>query len=134
MVHPATGYMIARTLLAAPQMAEAYLEARLRSGDERARALWEVIWPEERARSHELYRFGLEALLTMDVDETQSFFSAFFNLPDGLWRTYQSGAAAPADVAATMWAVFRAVGPGLKVKLARAGFGPHAAKLSRLIR
>ncbi len=123
MVHPATGYMMARTLRTAPILADAYLAVRGQPAAVRSRALWDVIWPAEAVRAHELYRFGLEALLTMDVPQTHAFFSAFFGLPDELWQPYQSGTATPAQIAAAMWAVFRAVGPGLKLKLTRAGLG-----------
>lgn len=133
MVHPATGYMIARTLRTAPQLAAAYVDVCHQPAPERARSLWEVVWPSDQMRTHELYRFGLEAVLRMTVEETHAFFAAFFNLPDELWRPYQSGTATPREVAAAMWRVFGAVDGSLKRKLIATGFGPHALKLLRTV-
>lgn len=134
MVHPATGYMVARMLQTAPAVADAYIATRDQPADARARALWETIWPDWRVRTHELYRFGLEALLTMSVEQTHGFFAAFFELPEELWRPYQSGTASPREVAAVMWEVFGRVDTGTRARLAAVGFGRHAAKLWRLVR
>ena len=134
MVHPATGYMIARTLRAAPALADAYVAVRGQPAATRSAALWNVIWPDQHVRAHELYRFGLEAILKMDVPQTHAFFSAFFSLPDELWRPYQSGTAAPRTIAAAMWALFRAAPPDLKLTLASMGLSPHAGRLVRLLK
>lgn len=133
MVHPATGYMAARVLRAAPALAEAYAATRGRPPEQRHRDLWQTVWPEPLVRTHELYRFGLEALLTFDAAQTHEFFAAFFALPDELWQPYQSGTATPREVATAMWEVFWKVSAPMKLKLAAAGLGPHAPKLRRLL-
>ena len=83
MVHPATGYSVARSLRAAPELAAALAEA-LDTGtpEEASRVGWEALWPREARRRHALHRYGMEALLEMDGEETRGVFDAFFRLPD----------------------------------------------------
>lgn len=133
MVHPATGYMMTRVLRVMPELASAYVALRHLDVDRRARGLWDVVWPNQRVRTHELFQFGLEALLTMNVEETHAFFAAFFSLPDELWRPYQAGTATPGEVASAMWEVFKRVDTPLKRKLVATGLGPHLRKLGRLL-
>ncbi|KAK9671158.1 hypothetical protein RND81_12G010300 [Saponaria officinalis] len=62
MVHPSTGYMVARTLAAAPIVANAivrYLGSeKSRSGIELSTGVWKDLWPIERRRQREFFCFG----------------------------------------------------------------------------
>lgn len=107
MVHPSTGYMIARVLGAAPTVADAVIDqlASLGGKDkanwsldhsedlgiERATdEIWLSIWPNQRIRQREFFNFGMEVLLKLDLEETREFFAAFFALSDYHWHGFLS--------------------------------------------
>lgn len=100
MIHPATGYSIARSLTEAPHYA-ATIAAALQGGDQnisklssewtsRAAALqaWDCLWSRERRRQRSFMLFGLELILRLDLQGTRSFFRTFFLLPEWLWRGF----------------------------------------------
>jgi len=92
MVHPASGYMINRAILQAPEVAAA-LAAGLRGPgggrQQAAEAAWEAVWPKHRLIERDLYCFGMEVLLDLDVGLLQSFFRAFFADPkETMWRKF----------------------------------------------
>jgi lycopene beta-cyclase len=70
MTHPATGYLLARTLAAAP----AFVDALLDAGPDRAMA-------SVRSASRRLHLLGLDVLTLCDGDELMAFFDAFFAQP-----------------------------------------------------
>ncbi|HLS75642.1 MAG TPA: lycopene cyclase family protein [Nocardia sp.] len=105
-LHPATGYSVAASLGAADEFAEG---APARLG--RARA------------AHALRVAGLRALLALPPAELPVFFDAFFSLPSTLQRAYLSGRTDPVGVAAAMRALFTAVPPGLRTRIAAATCG-----------
>lgn len=91
MIHPATGYSVARSLREAPTVADAIV-AGLAEGPDVARTkAWAAIWPAERQRAWALYRFGMEALLRMDLAATRDFFSAFFAHDVDTWTGWLAG-------------------------------------------
>lgn len=101
MVHPSTGYMVARTLAAAPALAKAIVE-RLGGGDERgtaaplppadelAKDVWAEIWPRERMDQRDFFCFGMDVLLKLDLHGTRRFFDAFFDLSPRHWQGFLS--------------------------------------------
>ncbi|XP_042478950.1 lycopene beta cyclase, chloroplastic/chromoplastic-like [Macadamia integrifolia] len=94
MVHPSTGYMLARTLEAAPVVADSivqYLSSERRlSGDELSKEIWKDLWPIERRGQREIFCFGMEVLLKLDLQGTRRLFDAFFNLEPHYWHGYLS--------------------------------------------
>lgn len=111
MVHPSTGYMIARVLGAAPTVADAIVEqlssksdramdaAKGENGsaprteeeaDAMAAAVWAAMWPRQRVRQRAFFDFGMEVLLKLDLEETREFFAAFFSLSDFHWHGFLS--------------------------------------------
>ncbi|KAL9232622.1 hypothetical protein vseg_007711 [Gypsophila vaccaria] len=95
MVHPSTGYMVARTLAAAPIVANAivrYLgsENRRSSGIELSTGVWKDLWPIERRRQREFFCFGMDILLKLDLPGTRKFFDAFFDLEPRYWHGFLS--------------------------------------------
>ncbi|KAL7097786.1 hypothetical protein ACP275_10G164500 [Erythranthe tilingii] len=94
MVHPSTGYMVARTLAAAPIVARAIVEYlgsdRGVLGNELSARVWKDLWPIERRRQREFFCFGMDILLKLDLDSTRSFFDAFFNLEPRYWHGFLS--------------------------------------------
>ncbi|KAG6433110.1 hypothetical protein SASPL_104717 [Salvia splendens] len=51
---------------------------------------WDGLWPLERRCQRELYNFGMETLLKLDLNGTRSFFDAFFELDPHLWHGFLS--------------------------------------------
>ncbi|KAG7958818.1 hypothetical protein I3843_10G037500 [Carya illinoinensis] len=84
MVHPSTGYMVARTLAAAPIVANSIVQYlgsdRGLSGNELSSEVWKDLWPIERRRQREFFCFGMDILLKLDLPGTRRFFYAFFDL------------------------------------------------------
>lgn len=132
MVHPATGYLLARTLAAAPALAEALacsLGAPHASPRRAARAAWRALWPAERRRRHALFCFGMEVLLRLDAAETRAFFAAFFRLPPPDWQGFLSDTLPAARLACLMARVFRDA-PALRRALAAPLWGPAGPQLA----
>ncbi|KAJ4977887.1 hypothetical protein NE237_008667 [Protea cynaroides] len=73
MVHPSTGYMMARTLAAAPVVVNSIVQylgsERGLSGDELSAKIWKDLWPIERRRQREFFCFGMDVLLKLDLQE-----------------------------------------------------------------
>ncbi|KAL0744021.1 hypothetical protein Bca4012_085534 [Brassica carinata] len=97
MVHPSTGYMVARTLAAAPIVANAivrYLgsgsDNNSLRGDQLSAEVWRDLWPIERRRQREFFCFGMDILLKLDLDATRRFFDAFFDLEPRYWHGFLS--------------------------------------------
>ncbi|EPS69984.1 lycopene beta-cyclase, partial [Genlisea aurea] len=95
MVHPSTGYMVARTLAAAPIVANAIVDFHGSNnkhigGDEFSARVWKDLWPIERRRQREFFCFGMDILLKLDLLATRRFFNAFFDLEPHLWHGFLS--------------------------------------------
>src|SRR5699024_7540249 len=111
-MHPATGYSVAASLSAADGVVGA-----LARGRDPSRALWP--WSARTVRR--LREIGLTALSLLEPAAMAGFFDAFFALPAARQRAYLSGRTDVAGTAAAMWSLFRAVDPGTRRALARAG-------------
>ena len=120
MVHPATGYSVARSLSMAPRLAEAVAGAlgAGRTPEQAAAAAWEALWPADARRRYALYRYGMEMLLAMDADETRAFFDAFFALPPRDWSGYLSDRLGAGELMALMGRFFAAAPPAIRTRLA----------------
>lgn len=96
MVHPSTGYMVARTLAVAPIVAKSiveYLGSERGGGDSRnglSSEVWKDLWPIERRRQREFFCFGMDILLKLDLEGTRRFFDAFFDLEPRYWHGFLS--------------------------------------------
>lgn len=94
MVHPSTGYMVARTLAAAPIVANSIVQylgsGRSLSGNELAAEVWKDLWPIQRRRQREFFCFGMDILLKLDLQATRRFFDAFFDLEPHYWHGFLS--------------------------------------------
>ncbi|MEL6187861.1 MAG: lycopene cyclase family protein, partial [Myxococcota bacterium] len=135
MVHPATGYLLARVLRTAPRLSRALRSAFDEGLDPWARSerAWEAVWPKTERGAHDLARFGMEVLLDLDTEGTAEFFRTFFSTPPERWESYLAGGARAGDVRAAMLSVFGKAGWGLRFRLARAGFGPNGNLLRRAL-
>ncbi|XP_059668343.1 lycopene beta cyclase, chloroplastic/chromoplastic [Cornus florida] len=94
MVHPSTGYMVARTLAAAPIVANAIVRYLGSDGsflgNELSAEVWKDLWPIERRRQREFFCFGMDILLKLDLQGTIRFFDAFFDLEPHYWHGFLS--------------------------------------------
>ncbi|TXG70151.1 hypothetical protein EZV62_005086 [Acer yangbiense] len=95
MVHPSTGYMVARTLAAAPIVANSIVrclgsDRRSLSEDDLSAEVWKDLWPIERRRQREFFCFGMDILLKLDLQGTRRFFNAFFDLEPHYWHGFLS--------------------------------------------
>lgn len=94
MVHPSTGYMVARTLAAAPIVANSIIQcldsARMIRGADLSAYVWNDIWPLERRKQREFFCFGMDVLLQLDLQGTRGFFNAFFDLEPYQWHGFLS--------------------------------------------
>lgn len=118
LVHPATGYMVARTLSLAESLAgeiatalrtpaavasrwerEANAAAAaaadappqpLTPADAVAAAAWAHLWSESRIRERDFLLFGADLLAGLDLGAMKEFFAAFFRLPQPLWAGFLS--------------------------------------------
>jgi lycopene beta-cyclase len=104
LVHPATGYMIARALHLADKCAgiiagELAMVAAGGGGaaggaaggaDAIAHRVWDRLWNVGRRRQRDFFNFGGEYLRSIDLDTTRDFFAAFFDLPKAQWAGFLS--------------------------------------------
>jgi len=123
MVHPATGFLLARVLRSAPDVAGSVAHALGAEGAaprRAARSAWQALWPAELRRRHALFRFGMEVLIRLDPARTRQFFATFFELPDADWRGYLSDDLPVSELGAAMGRLFLRLTPPLRGELVRA--------------
>lgn len=136
LVHPATGYQMARMLRTAPKLADAIAGALGEDGasaELAARRAWQTIWPDEKVRARKLWLFGLECMLRLEPAQLREFFGAFFSLPDEQWRGYMSGTIGPGEVAGVMWSLFRMAPMSLRMALGKTAMGREGWEMMRTL-
>ncbi|CAN4099008.1 unnamed protein product [Withania somnifera] len=93
-VHPSTGYMVARSMALAPVLAEAIVEGlgstRMIRGSQLYHRVWNGLWPLDRRCVRECCCFGMETLLKLDLKGTRRLFDAFFDLDPKYWHGFLS--------------------------------------------
>lgn len=94
MVHPSTGYMVARTLATAPVVANAIIK-RLDKKEiiglkDLSVGVWDDLWPMDKRRQREFFCFGMDVLLSFDLTSTRRFFDTFFDLEPYHWHGFLS--------------------------------------------
>lgn len=131
MVHPASGYQLARVLSWRHEVAQVIARGLRRSDhpSKIARAYWETLWSQDRQRQHALYLFGLEALLKMSPKALTSFFETFFMQPQ--WGDYLSGRLSSAQLSAMMLQIFGSSDAKMRLLLIRPALSVHAQELIR---
>ncbi|KAL4551185.1 hypothetical protein Ndes2526B_g05490 [Nannochloris sp. 'desiccata'] len=119
LVHPATGYSIARSLREAPAMAAA-LAAALEeqpSSKSAAKFVWDALWTQEKRRQASFHVFGMELLCKLDLNNTADFFTTFFALPNMFWRGFLASKLSSTDLLGFAAATFVLAPVGIKAKL-----------------
>ena len=130
-IHPATGYSLATSLRLADPAAHAIagaLDGSARAIDPTA-ALHAACWPEDRVRAWALHRFGMEALVRMDLSSVRAFFDAFFHHPPAVWSGWLAGTLPPAGIATAMLSHFGRVGWRVRGQLVGTSLGPDGLRL-----
>ncbi|XP_065866101.1 capsanthin/capsorubin synthase, chromoplastic-like [Euphorbia lathyris] len=93
-VHPSTGYMVARMMAVAPIVAEAIAEClgstRMIRGSHLHHRVWNSLWSMDKKVTRKFYTFGMETLLKLDLNGTRNFFDAFFDLEPYYWQGFLS--------------------------------------------
>lgn len=97
--HPATGYSLAASLVAAARLAAA-IAADADPVD--------AVWSPAVRRARDLHAGGLDVLVRLDGDGLIDFFEAFYSIAPDLWADYLRVDAPEVRTAAAMRAVFRA--------------------------
>ncbi|MEO0601175.1 MAG: lycopene cyclase family protein [Myxococcota bacterium] len=125
MVHPATGYLLARTLRAAPVVAEVLADGLAAGTPPRTvvRDAWAALWPADLLDTARLLQFGARTLLAMDREQIGEFYEAFFSIDEAGWRTYLAGDRPAGELARVMLEVFGASPMNTKLRLASQGLG-----------
>jgi lycopene beta-cyclase len=134
MVHPATGYMLVRALLQAPDLAASTAEALGAADADPVRcaaAAWESVWPRELRRRRALFCFGMEVLLRFDPVRTRAFFDEFFHLPPEDWQGFLSDRLPTPALRAAMARLFLRVPPPVRSVLRNTAIGRPGAHLAR---
>lgn len=126
LVHPATGYSIARTLKEAGPMADAIagIMARDVSVGEASAAVWEALWPIEKRRQASFHVFGMELLCILDVRSIHEFFETFFALPDHYWRGFLASRLSSSDLLVFALLTFATCTNNIRAALMRHLFDP----------
>lgn len=119
LVHPATGYSIARSLREAPAMARAIEDALQDQPSPAAAAhfVWEALWTQERRRQASFHIFGMELLCKLDVANTADFFITFFSLPKYYWQGFLASKLSSTDLLAFAMLTFFLAPVNIKAKL-----------------
>ena len=106
LIHPATGYSVAASLMLAPRVADA-LAAHLPDPGRALRAARDTVWPRSARVVHRIRRIGLESLLRMPPADVPGFFEQFFALPDAHRWTYLTARDDVRGIVAAMNCLFR---------------------------
>jgi lycopene beta-cyclase len=131
LIHPATGYMMARAAQLAPQVADALAQglADGQDGPQVTQRAWGVIWPPQALRAWELYSFGARVLCQMDAATLRQFYQAFFSQPEETWSAYLAWGLTPWQIGQMMWGVYLRCPGAIRRRLRRSAMhqpGPVA--------
>ncbi|CAL1352289.1 unnamed protein product [Linum trigynum] len=144
MVHPSTGYMVARTLAAAPIVANAivrFLGSSSRdesgfvaNGDELSAEVWRDLWPIQRRRQREFFCFGMDILLKLDLPATRRFFDAFFDLEPRYWHGFLSSRLFLPELLTFGLSLFAHASNTSRIEIMSKGTVPLARMISNLVK
>ncbi|KAI5056149.1 hypothetical protein GOP47_0029670 [Adiantum capillus-veneris] len=134
MVHPSTGYMVAKTLAAAPILANAIVD---RLGNKRGSSLndlsagvWSDLWPKDKQQQREFFCFGMDVLLSFDLNSTRRFFDAFFDLEPYQWHGFLSSRLSLQELFILGWSLFGHSTNASRLEIVSKG----ALPMSRMVR
>eukprot|EP00253_Pinus_taeda_P007888 PITA_07888 len=138
MVHPSTGYMLARTLAAAPVLASSIVKClgsgKRITGDELSAKVWKDLWPMDRRRQREFFCFGMDILLKLDLEGTRRFFNVFFDLEPYYWHGFLSSRLFLPDLAVFGLAFFAHASNTSRIEIMTKGTLPLLKMINTLMR
>ena len=119
LVHPATGYSIARSLREAPAMADAMTLAlqQDKSLMEATERVWGTLWSDEKRRQASFHVFGMELLCRLNLALTSDFFNTFFSLPKSYWQGFLASKLSSVELLGFAMFTFLLAPPSIKAKL-----------------
>jgi lycopene beta-cyclase len=132
MVHPATGYQLATCLNFAKDVSEAIFESRKLAPEAAGQAALSAMWPKERRRAWQLYRWSASALTQMNQREIGDFAEAFFSMPTESWFGFMQGTLSPSQLLRVLASVFSHSSTRLKLRLLRSS-GGGGGSLGRIL-
>lgn len=132
MVHPATGYQLATCLSFAEPVSQAIFQSRSLGTKAASEAALTAMWPKDRQRSWQLYRWSAFALTEMNQREMGEFSEAFFSMPTESWFGFMQGSLTPPQLLGVLARVFSHSSVRLKLRLLRSS-GSRGVSLSRLL-
>ena len=121
MVHPATGYQLARSLRAGRRVADLLASKRGAPPQTLAHDAWRAVWPAGALASRELFLYGARRVAKLDAAQTSAFFKAFVQAEPAGRDAYLAGDAGLAPVLATMARTFGAAPAPVRATLLRGG-------------
>ncbi|CAB4313786.1 unnamed protein product [Prunus armeniaca] len=136
LVNPSAGYMVASAMALAPVLAEAIVQCLGSTPMIRGQPLydraWKGLWPIERRCVREFYSFGMETLLTLDLNETRRFFDAFFDLDPYYLHGYLSSRLSPTELAVFSLSMFGNASVSSRVELLTKSAVPFVKMIGNL--
>lgn len=132
LVHPTTGYSVARTMALAPRVAGALCRA-LEQGDGKPMGdvVLDAVWDREARDARALYMFAMEAARRFSRAEAERFFAAFFAQPATHWRGFLAGTLEVRELRAAMLNLFTRGGTRMRLALAKGLFAPASLGVMR---
>ena len=121
LVHPSTGYQVARVLALAPQFADALKEGLNIEPSKAIEYGWEVLWPSEQRSKWKMYQLGLEVFCSLSNPELCMFFRSFFSIPQHLWQGFLSDDASFSEISEAMLQIFYNADHQTKQRLVQQG-------------
>ncbi|GMN46869.1 hypothetical protein TIFTF001_016041 [Ficus carica] len=110
LVHPSTGYMLARTMGLSTELADTIAKGlgstKTVSGKTLRHKVWNSLWPIERRCAREYYCYGMETMLKLDLSEIRRFFDAFFDTSPYYWEGFLSSRLNLGDLALFSLSIF----------------------------
>jgi lycopene beta-cyclase len=135
LVHPATGFSVARSLRTATRLADAFVtrsdHVSMVEGADRAAWARRAVRGGSAGIVHAMRRRGLDVLLRLPPGEVPEFFDRFFALPAGPRRAYLGADDDVAESLRAMLSVFAGLTPRLRGHLIAGSLGgPGSAQRS----
>ncbi|KAG9451815.1 hypothetical protein H6P81_004719 [Aristolochia fimbriata] len=144
MIHPTTGYSVARSLSEAPAYASAIANILnsekfsdqaapwKRNAENVSQQAWNTLWPRERKRQRAFFLFGLSLLLRFDIEGIREFFQTFFELPEWMVQGFLGSTLSSRDLIWFALYMFAVAPNNMRMCLVRhLFFDPAGASLAR---
>lgn len=122
MIHPASGYLVARVLRCAPLVASAIAAGLGGEGPAQAtRRAYAAIWPDDALRRNRIHRYGASAIGRLGAADTRAFFAAFFTMPEPFRRGFLSDTLGASALVTGMAELFQRLPTRIRLRLLAAG-------------